>query len=170
MIGIEMEGNVLTVFTKMSPHCQESIKWLVYILVGEDLKSLTNCTSKGEWSGRSSRRLTGIKRKKEIWRETKTWQFILDFEKKNLCSCSCLCVGVVCLQPWLHWWVHHQLQRAVSGAEPIQCLRGEKRHGGGLFFLLLSSPCNSNSGDFDILISAVWLAKKMKNESRYSSW
>lgn len=41
------------------------------------------------------------------------------------------CVGAVCPQPRLHRRVHHQLQRAVSGAEPVQRLRGETQHGGG---------------------------------------
>lgn len=48
------------------------------------------------------------------------------------------CVGAVCPQPRLHRRVHHQLQRAVSGAEPVQRLRGEtQRGGGGVLFL----PC-----------------------------
>lgn len=46
------------------------------------------------------------------------------------------CVGAVCPQPRLHRRVHHQLQRAVSGAEPVQRLRGETQHGGeGVLFL-----------------------------------
>lgn len=150
-------------FTLTSVKCQKIMKRLVCILWVQVCRVLmcyktTHYAAKIEVEAETGR-LTGTTMEKEMWIET--WPFIWD--SKNLCSSLPVCVGVVCLQPWLHRRVHHQLQRAVSGAEPVQCVWGEPWHGGGLLFLtafVLWRPFNFNIGDFDIF--TYWPSKTLQ--------